>query len=172
MSIRLSMSLNGLWSVFGPETPAGKQLRSILGNSKSGTVTQIKYPVLKSRSSAPAVPQMMPEKRTSQIQYPKFEKQASKPTPLNRTSTRRQLTAIRASISVENTAPNEPIRHSKNSSEEKKKLQEAFQFSSTSTKSRENFKLTISQESIPLPTIIASHNYTTIPTETKIKSCP
>lgn len=171
MSIRLSMSLNGLWSVFGPETPAGKQLRSILGNSKSGTVTQIKYPVLKARSFAPAVPQM-PEKRTSQIQYPKFEKQASKPTPLNRKPTRRQLSAIRASISVESTTPKEPIRPSKNLSEEKKKLQEAFQFSSTSTKSRENVKLTLYQESIPLPTIIASHNYTTFPTEIKIKSCP
>jgi hypothetical protein len=145
------MSLHGLWSVFGPETSAGKQLRSLLGNPTIDKSPEIKYPTLRSRSVH--VPKTV-EKRTAHIQYPRFEKHMIKSTPPK--PVRRPLQAIRASASIEKTHPRESQPPLKNMAEEKKKLQEAFQFNSK--KSLENAETRVSSSSFNLPTVIDAHN--------------
>ena len=121
------MPLDGLWSVFGPETTTGQQLRSLFGNRGPNTpCSKIKYPKLKPRpldsvlSPAPA-PIKGPD-----IAYPKFNKRNHQIRTEPHRPSKRPVKTIRESLN--DTPPKLPVLRAKDLSHEKRKLQEAFQF--------------------------------------------
>ena len=154
------MPLDGLWRIFGPDTTAGRQLRELYGCYKNHQTSKekINYPEIKSkpakRQSSPAFSLEKPP----QIQYPKFTKQTTKSERISARPTRRSEGVIRHSHTADRTNICTLPPPSKDISHEKRKLQDAFQFSSSVRPKESNHEKTERFENIRLPVIVGSWN--------------
>ena len=122
------MSLHGLWTIFGADTPAGKQLRSIICDNRE-SVSKIKYPRLKLRTGSPPKTKV-PEARLP-VKYPKFAKRTEiKVAPYQ---SKRPLPAISQRLKSEPSEERIPHGNTRDLSKEKTRLQDIFQFSKPGT---------------------------------------
>lgn len=157
------MPLEGLWTVFGPETTAGRQLRSIFGSAHFQTTqTKIIYPKLRPRPAGVQPVPPAPCVKRPDIQYPKFTKSRGKPRNNPVRSSRRSLDAIRESQAGATALAQPPVVCPQDMSGEKRKLQEAFQFCSKKIPERRNNSNGIlNPGDIRLPEVVKSWNTVT-----------
>ena len=151
------MELQGLWNVFGPDTTTGRQLRSLFGNPHGRNSSKVTYPKLRTRPvRVPSSPPQR-EKRT-QIRYPKFAPSETNTETLRTRPSRRSALVIKRSSQHDLPSQPEFPTRTKDLSQEKRKLQDAFQFSSS-----RNSAITAAMKpefhgEIKLPVIVDSRN--------------
>jgi len=151
------MELQGLWNVFGPDTTTGRQLRSLFGNPDGRNASKITYPKLRTRPVR--VPSSPPQREMrTQIRYPKFAPSETNAETLPTRPSRRSALVIKQSVSPDLPSQPEFPTRTKDLSQEKRKLQDAFQFSSSRNSAITDAMKPEFLGEIKLPVIVDSRN--------------